>query len=168
MPPQSQGQQPYRGQNHPQQATPWAPPPTLQTTPVPQGQPITVVNTMDGASGGPTPGGQPQQPTVPGLGFVTFLLVIGTIAFAAFVAREWVMDWGQSVTSCVDSGGGWECLSNDAGRTQVLLPIVAVLGSFSLARGAGVERQQGRSIGWLYALLGFGLVGFAWVMGAPA
>ena len=164
---QPAGQHPYRGQNHPQQATPWAPPPTQQ---LPQDQPITVVNTMEDAAGGATvPGGRPpQQRTVPGLGFVTFLLVVGTIAFAAFVAREWVVDWGTSVATCLDGGGAWECVSNNAGRTQVLLPVVAVLGSFSLARGAGVERQQGRGIGWLYALLGFGLVGFAWSMGAAA
>lgn len=169
--PQQAGQQPYRGQNHPQQATPWAPPPTPPTAQAQQGQPITVVNTMSATSGGVTAPGAPQpqqQRAVPGLGFATFLLVVGTIAFAALVAREWVVDWGTSVATCIDGGGAWECLSNEAGRIQVLLPIVAVLGAFSLARGAGIERQQGRGIGWLYALLGFGLVGLAWAMGAAA
>lgn len=157
----------------PQQPNPWMPPPTTQspTAAIPAGQPTAVVNTMGGgAPGGPTtPGGQPQpQRTVAGLGFVTFLLVVGAIAFAAFIARDWVIDWGTSVAACMDGGGAWECVSNRAGRTQVLLPLIAVLAAFSLARGAGVERRQGRGIGYLYALLGFGALALAWSMGAAA
>lgn len=172
MPPPAQGQNRQQGQNHPQQPTPWAPPPTPQSVPqnMPTGQPITVVNTMTGASGGPTaPDGQPApQPNVPGLGFVTFLLVVGTMAFAAFIARDWVVDWATSVGPCLDGGGAWECVVNDGSRTQLLLPLVAVLGAFSLARGAGVERQQGRGIGYLYALLGFAVIAVAWSIGATA
>jgi len=170
MAPQTQGQNRQQGQNHPQQATPWAPPPTPQATAMPTGQPITVVNTMTGESGAPTvPGGQPApQPNVPGLGFVTFLLVVGAIAFAVFVARDWVVEWGSSVGTCLDGGGAWECVVNDAGRNRLLLPLLAVLAAFSLARGAGVERQQGRGIGYLYAVLGFAALALAWSMGAAA
>jgi hypothetical protein len=135
---------------------------------MPPGQPSTVVNTMDGRTGGSTgAGGQPAPAsTVPGLGLVTFVLVVGTLAFAAFVARDWVVDWGRSVGTCLDGGGAWECIVNEGSRTQLLLPILAVLASFSLARGAGVERQQGRGIGYLYALLGFAVIGLAWSVGA--
>jgi hypothetical protein len=152
---------------HPQQATPWAPPPTTPATAVPAGQPtgsgptVSTVDAADPTTAGGVPG---QRSNVPGLGFATFLLVVGTLAFAAFVARDWVVDWGMSVTACVDGGGAWECVSNHAGRTRVLAPILAALASLSLARGAGVERQQGRGIGWLYVLLGLGVVGLSWAV----
>jgi hypothetical protein len=137
---------------------------------MPPGQPVTVVNTMTRESdAAAAAGGQPaQRSNVPGLGLLTFVLVVGAIAFAAFVARDWVADWGRSVGPCLDGGGAWECVVNDASRTQLLLPIVAVLAAFSLARGAGVERQQGRGIGYLYALLGFAALAVAWSLGAAA
>lgn len=170
MPPQTQGQNRQQGQNHPQQGMPWTPPPNaLSPTAVgPTEQPTTVVNTMAGQVGGYAgPGGQPAtQPTVPGLGLVTFLLVLGAIAFAVFVARDWFVGWGTAIGPCLDGGGAWECIVNDTGRTRMLLPLVAVLAAFSLARGAAVERAQGRGIGYFYALLGFGVLALAWSLGA--
>lgn len=135
---------------------------------MPAGQPDSVVSTVEQPPGGMTLHRPEPRPTVRGLGFATFLLVVATIAFAVLVAPEGVAAWATSAGGCVDGGGAWDCLVNDAWRTQVLLPVVAVLGSFSLARGAAVERHQGRGIGWLYLLLGVGLLGFAWTMGVSA
>lgn len=158
------------------QPSPWMPPPvpgqpgSQPTAQVPAGQPTTVMPAggPTAVQGGPTtpPGYAPTPaPTVPGLGLATFLLVIGALAFAFFVLRVWVGDWALAIDPCLDAGGAWECVVNDASRQQVLLPVIAVFGALCLARGAGVERAQGRAIGYLYILLGFGVLALAWSMG---
>lgn len=149
-------------------ASPWMPPPvpgqpgSQPTAQVPAGQPTEVRATGDIGAVLPGP---PQRPSVPGLGFVTFLLVVAALVFGFFVARDWVADWATAIDPCLDAGGAWECVINDQGREQVLLPVVAIFAALCLARGAGVERSQGRAIGFLYVLLGFGVLVLSWSWG---
>jgi hypothetical protein len=102
-----------------------------------------------------------------GLRILTFLLVVAALAFGWLIVAPWAIDWGSAIDPCLDAGGEWECIVNDAGREQVLTPVVAIIAALCLARGAGVERKQGRSIGYLYALLGFLALGLAWSWGTP-
>ena len=102
-----------------------------------------------------------------GLGILIFLLVLAALAFGWLIVTPWAINWGTAIDGCLDSGGGWECVVNDAGREQVLTPAVAIVAALCLARGAGVERKQGREIGYLYALLGFLVLGLAWSWGTP-
>jgi hypothetical protein len=161
------GQNYQAGQNRPippDQPAPWMPgqpPPTTQGT---AAAPTAVVNPVQ--DGTPVQGGPPPRPTVPGLGFVNVLLVLATLAFAGFFLLPWVVDWAGGVEPCLDGGGAWGCVINDASREQVLLPLVAIFAAFCLARGAGIERMQGRAIGWVYVLLGFGALLAAWAVGS--
>lgn len=121
---------------------------------------------VTGPTGAASPAQQPTEPWVVGLGVLGFFLVVGAIAFIAFVASGWIGQWGLASDECVRGGGAWECLVNPGLRTQVLLPVVAMFAAFALARAAGVERKQRRGIGYLYALLGYAVLGLAWVVGA--
>lgn len=170
------GQNYQAGQNRPSSPSdqpPWMPgqpPPTVQ---MPAGSPTAVVQPVQPGQQGqqghgevPAKGAPAPRPTVPGLGFVNVLLVLATLAFAVVILVPWVLDWAGGVDPCLDAGGAWGCVVNDASREQVLLPLVAILAAFCLARGAGVERMQGRAIGWLYVLLGFGALVAAWAVGS--
>lgn len=125
-----------------------------------------VVSTVGQAPGGP---GSRSEPHLTGLGILVVLLVLGALAYGAFVVPEWVIAWANGLDACADTATDpWDCLVNDTTRAQLLLPAIAIFAAFSLARGAGVERRQGRGIGYLYALLGFAALGASWMVGSGA
>lgn len=157
------------GATVPMPASPWAAPAVTTsgaTAQLPEGRPV--VERREAAGGPTSSGAMAPAParTVPGLGLLVFLLVVAALGFAWFVASTWVTDWALGLDGCLDGGGAWECVVNDTSRRRVLLPVVAVLGALCLARGAGVERRQGRAIGFVHALLGLAVLALAWSTGA--
>lgn len=125
-----------------------------------------VVSTVGQAPGGP---GSRSEPHLAGLGILVVLLVLAALAYGAFVVPGWVTAWASGLDACADAAATpWDCLVSDTTRTQVLLPVIAIFAAFCLARGAGVERRQGRGVGYLYALLGFAALGASWLVGSGA
>lgn len=171
------------------QTAPWAPPPGVTPSGRPPaspgrvtvpgqslpGQPVpsrpSTYTSAPGAPAQPISGAsQPPPPTTParaGLGILIFLLVVATFAAGWWVFGPPALAWATAIEPCLDGGGAYECVVNDDWRNSVMLPLVAMLGALCLARGAGIERRQGRSgYGFLYALLGFAALAAAWAVGA--
>lgn len=107
---------------------------------------------------------QPASPASTGLGILVFLLVVATFAAGVWLFGPAAVEWGATIEPCLDAGGGWECIVTDW-RTAVLVPLVAMIAALCLARGAAIERRQGRTgYGYLYALLGFAALAAAWLV----
>lgn len=110
---------------------------------------------------------QRPAPASTGLGILIFLLVIATFAAGIWLFAPPAVAWATAIEPCLDGGGDWGCIVNADWRTAVLLPLVAMIAALCLARGAGIERRQGRTgFGFLYALLGFAALAAVWLVSA--
>ncbi|MFV0252234.1 MAG: hypothetical protein ACK5H2_02745 [Beutenbergiaceae bacterium] len=102
----------------------------------------------------------------PGIALVATALASGPAIFLFLAGWDWMTQQLGVLNACVANAGGWECVVNDRTWTQVVLPVLACLLALSLSRACMVEARQGRTIGYLYGLVGIGILGYAWLAGS--